>query len=243
VNGLQVFENDGWLIRVIECDGEPWFVAKDVCSVLGLGNPRSSLALLDDDEKGVHTVDTPGGPQQVTIINEAGLYALILKSRKPEAKAFKRWVTHEVLPAIRKTGSYSINQKPVSQAEALLQMAQYLVEQEKRMLHIEMELQVHKHRLDNLDHVDVIGDKQQRLNAMVRKIAQQNGWTFQRAWREFTNAFNTAYHTNLTQRIENYKQKHGLKELSRPQYLSMVDQLDDAIRVADKMLNQVPVGV
>jgi prophage antirepressor-like protein len=246
VNSLQIFQHNGWTVRVIEINGEPWFVARDVCEILEHSNPSKAVKdLVDEDDltTGYPIVDSMGRTQHATIVNESGLYSLILGSRKPEAKAFKRWVTHEVLPAIRKTGSYSVNQKPLSQAEALLQMAQYLVEQEKRMVHIEMELQVHKHRLDNLDHVDVIGDKQQRLNAMVRKIAQQNGWTFQRAWREFTTAFNTAYHTNLTQRIENYKQKHGLKELSRPQYLSMVDQLDDAIRIADKMLNQVPVGV
>ena len=85
---------------------EPWFVGKDVAEVLELGNPRSTLALLDEDEKGVHTVDTLGGNQRVTVINEPALYALILKSRKPEAKAFKKWVTGTVLPAIRKTGGY-----------------------------------------------------------------------------------------------------------------------------------------
>jgi prophage antirepressor-like protein len=79
-----------------------------VAVVLELGNPRSSLALLDEDEKGVHTMDTPGGPQEFATVNEPGLYSLILRSRKPQAKAFKRWVTHEVIPAIRKTGSYSV---------------------------------------------------------------------------------------------------------------------------------------
>ncbi|WP_345432001.1 phage antirepressor [Actinoallomurus vinaceus] len=94
-------------MRTVLIDGEPWFVAADVCAVLDLGNPRSSLALLDDDERGVYRVDTPGGPQNATIVNEAGLYSLILRSRKPEARAFKRWVTHDVLPAIRRTGSYA----------------------------------------------------------------------------------------------------------------------------------------
>jgi prophage antirepressor-like protein len=89
-------------------DGEPHFVAADVAGALDLGNPRSSLALLDDDEKGVHTMDTPGGPQPMAIVNEPGLYSLIFRSRKPEAKAFKRWVTHDVIPQIRKTGSYSV---------------------------------------------------------------------------------------------------------------------------------------
>lgn len=86
--------------------GEPWFVAKDVCEILGLTNSRKATSTLDEEEKGVTICDTPGGKQQLTIINESGLYSLILKSRKPEAKAFKKWVTSEVLPSIRKYGYY-----------------------------------------------------------------------------------------------------------------------------------------
>lgn len=85
-------------------DGAPLFVGRQVCDVLGL--KRQALYRLDDDEKGVRSTDTPGGTQEITVINEAGLYSLILRSRKPETKRFRRWVTHEVLPAIRKTGAY-----------------------------------------------------------------------------------------------------------------------------------------
>ena len=91
-------------VRTVLIDGEPWFVAKDVCEVLGIGNTSQALSYLEDDERGVTTNDTPGGNQQVSIVNESGLYSLILRSRKPEAKLFKRWITHEVLPTIRKTG-------------------------------------------------------------------------------------------------------------------------------------------
>jgi anti-repressor protein len=104
--GVIPFEFHGNRVRVLTIDDSLWFVAADVCAVLELGNPRSSLALLDDDEKDVHGVDTPGGMQQMVIVSEPGLFSLILRSRKPEAKQFKRWVTHVVLPAIRKTGSY-----------------------------------------------------------------------------------------------------------------------------------------
>ena len=89
-------------------DGEPWFVAADVCAALTIGNNRDVLARLDDDEKGVGSIDTLGGKQDMAVVNESGLYALILGSRKPEAKRFKRWVTHEVLPSIRKTGAYAV---------------------------------------------------------------------------------------------------------------------------------------
>lgn len=114
MNELELFRfpDTGQQIRGFLVEGEPWLVAPDVCAALAISNPRSSIALLDDDEKGVHSVDTPGGPQQMAIVNEPGLYSLILRSRKPQAKAFKRWVTHEVLPEIRKTGHYGVDARP-----------------------------------------------------------------------------------------------------------------------------------
>ncbi|WYK04475.1 Bro-N domain-containing protein [Cereibacter sphaeroides f. sp. denitrificans] len=94
------------LVRQIDRDGEAWFVGIDVCRALGLANPHSSLALLDEDERGVHTVETLGGQQEVAIISEAGIYRLVFKSRKPVAERFKRWLAHEVIPSIRRTGAY-----------------------------------------------------------------------------------------------------------------------------------------
>lgn len=107
MNDIRVFKNDKLgEVRAFNEGEQIFFVAKDVCRALALSNPRSSLALLEDDEKGVHTVDTPGGDQQMVCITEPGFYRLVLKSRKPEAKAFQRWVTHEVLPALRREGGY-----------------------------------------------------------------------------------------------------------------------------------------
>ena len=98
-------------LRVILIKNEPWFVAKDVCNALSIVNTQDAVRGLDDDEKdGVGITDSMGRDQVTTVINESGLYSLIFKSRKPEAKKFKRWVTHEVLPAIRKTGSYGTPQ-------------------------------------------------------------------------------------------------------------------------------------
>ena len=101
---VKVYKNSP--VRIVEKGGEPWFVAKDVCKALEITKVDSAIRNLDADEKGAHTVSTPGGNQEMGIVSEAGLYSLILRSRKPEAKAFKRWVTHEVLPSIRKTGAY-----------------------------------------------------------------------------------------------------------------------------------------
>ena len=93
-------------------EGEPWFVAADVCRALGLGNSSQAIAKLDDDEKSGIIISDPHGREQVTrFISESGLYALVLSSRKPEAKAFKRWITHEVIPEIRKTGGYIAGQE------------------------------------------------------------------------------------------------------------------------------------
>jgi prophage antirepressor-like protein len=91
-------------LRLLDRDGEVWFVLNDVCQALNLTNPRQAAQRLDDDEKGVTISDTPGGQQLLSVVNEAGLYSLILTSRKAEARRFKRWVTHEVLPSLRRTG-------------------------------------------------------------------------------------------------------------------------------------------
>jgi len=93
-------------LRVLDRDGETWFVLVDVCLALGIANSRDAVSRLDDDERGVANTDTLGGQQSVTIVSEAGLYSLILSSRKSKAKPFKRWVTHEVLPTLRRTGEY-----------------------------------------------------------------------------------------------------------------------------------------
>ena len=106
-NKLMIFENEAFgKVRTLNLNGEPWFVAADVCKALELGNPSMTVERLDDDEKGISTIDTLGGKQRMAIINEPGLYSLVITSRKPEAKAFKRWITHEVIPAIRKHGAY-----------------------------------------------------------------------------------------------------------------------------------------
>lgn len=103
-----VFPKSNHEVRSLIIDEEPWFVAKDVCDVLELSNVSNVMTRLDADEKGIHSMDTPGGLQQMSVINESGLYALILRSDKPKAKDFRRWVTGEVLPSIRKNGSYAL---------------------------------------------------------------------------------------------------------------------------------------
>ena len=110
MNDLHIFENkDFGKVRTVTLNGAPWFVAADVCRALDIANSRDAVKRLDDDERGVVSTDTLGGVQEMTVVNESGLYSLVLGSRKPEAKQFKRWITHEVIPAIRKTGGYVNN--------------------------------------------------------------------------------------------------------------------------------------
>ena len=109
---LQVFSFEKKDVRVVMRGTEPWFVAKDICEVLELGNTTEELRRLEDDEFSLtEVVDSLGRKQRMQAVNEPGLYSLVLGSRKPEAKAFKRWVTHDVLPQLRKTGSYSVKDK------------------------------------------------------------------------------------------------------------------------------------
>lgn len=122
-NGLKIFEKPEFgSVRVVEKGGEPWFVAKDVCEALELDNVGQALSSLDDDEKNTIIINDgiPGNPNRA-IVSEPGIYSLILRSRKPEAKAFKRWLVHDVIPTIRKTGNYS--PAPRSYAEALRALA------------------------------------------------------------------------------------------------------------------------
>ena len=107
-------------VRIIDRDGEPWFVAKDVCNILEVARVDSAIRALDADEKDTHSMSTLGGEQEMTIVNEPGLYSLILRSRKKEAKVFKRWITHEVIPSIRKTGAYLSPAISDRQVEALI---------------------------------------------------------------------------------------------------------------------------
>ncbi|NRD80324.1 antA/AntB antirepressor family protein [Bacillus sp. BRMEA1] len=143
----------------------------------------------------------------------------------------------EVEKRFRQKQPQSIEDLIIMQAQSMkeLREKQAKIEQQNTLL-IEQQNTL-KHRVDNLDRIDTIGDLQQRLNGMIRRYAQQEGVNFSKAWKEFRNAYNTAFNTNLTAKINNYIDKHGLKSLTAPQYFSLTNGLEDAVRVADKMLN------
>jgi prophage antirepressor-like protein len=124
------FEFEGSEVRIIDRDGRPWFVNADVCRAVEIRSPHKAFDRLDDDEKGRATIPTLGGPQEVAIINEPGCYRLIFTSRKPSAERFKRWLAHEVLPALRKTGRYEMPGASDRQSAGLEERRQWLREVE-----------------------------------------------------------------------------------------------------------------
>jgi len=135
-NEIQVWNYEGAEVRTVQIDGEPWFVLADICRELEISNSRNISSRLEDDEKGVTLVDTLGGKQHVTIINESGLYTVILRSDKPQAKPFRKWVTSVVLPSIRKHGAYMTEQtleRALTSPDFLIELATQLkTEQEQR---------------------------------------------------------------------------------------------------------------
>ena len=176
MNEITVFNNDEFgSIRTWVVDDEPWFVGKDIATILGYAKPENAIANHVDDEDKTSTLIQGSGSNyksKAILINESGLYSLILSSKLPSAKKFKRWVTGEVLPSIRKTGSYG---KPMSELEILQCSINQLIEQERKIKALEAQqgeqvkrLDIIDSRLEVLNGVHIEGTGRDRLNAMVR---------------------------------------------------------------------------
>lgn len=156
MNELQIFNNDRFEVRATMKDGEPLFVAADVCRALDIQNHIDALKRLDEDEKsGVDLTDPHGRIQITNCVTESGLYALVLGSRKPEAKQFKRWITHEVIPSIRKTGGYIAGQNELSpdelMAKALLVAQKTLADREARISELTVQNAIMAPKADYFD--------------------------------------------------------------------------------------------
>lgn len=151
-NKLMIFENDAFgKVRTLNLNGEPWFVAVDVCSVLDLSNPTIAVSRLDEDERAKFNLGRQG---DATIVNEPGLYTLVLGSRKPEAKAFKRWITHEVIPAIRKYGGYmtkSLLEQVLENPNLIYEFARRMLEEQQKNERLRQELDRAKPKADYYD--------------------------------------------------------------------------------------------
>lgn len=165
-------------VRTVVKDGEPWFIAKDVCDTLEISNSRDAISRLDDDEKDVAIADTPGGMQSMTVISESGVYALIFTSRKPEAENFKRWIRKEVIPSIRKHGAYMTPEtieKVLSDPDTIIQLATALKEERQRRLVLEPKAE----QFDKF----ISGENYQDMNTVAKAL----GWGRNNLFKELRN--------------------------------------------------------
>ena len=173
---LQTWSYESSEIRTIQKDGEPWWVLSDVCKVLELSSPHKVADRLEADEKGRNLIPTLGGMQEMTTVNESGLYAVILRSDKPQAKPFRRWVTSEVLPSIRKHGAYMTDQtleQALTSPDFLIQLATQLKEEKEQRKQLEAKVEQDKPKVLFADSVSA--SKSSILVGELAKILKQNG--------------------------------------------------------------------
>ena len=180
MNDLQIFSNPEFgSVRCIEKDGEPWWVLRDVCDILELTSPDKVSERLDDDELTRTKLLSGGQMREMNIINESGLYNVIIRSNKPNAKAFRKWITSEVIPSIRKTGGYGIPQ--MSQSELILKIAQNNVELERRIAAAESETKAVSEKLDNA--LDVFTSPtsdnwKDEMNRIINRMIEENNLNY-----------------------------------------------------------------
>ncbi len=177
MNQLQVFNNTEFgQVRTTVISGSPWFVAKDICECLGITKHRDAVSRLDGDERGSVEVDTLGGTQQMAAVNEYGLYSLVLSSRKPSAKAFKRWITHEVIPAIRKHGAYMTGEtleQALTSPDFLIRLATELKTEQEARKTAEAQIEADKPKVLFAD--SVAASHGSILVGELAKLLNQNG--------------------------------------------------------------------
>ena len=230
MNELQVFKYSDKQVRTLLKDDQPWWVLKDVCDILGLTNPSVVADRLDDDERSKFDLGRQG---EATIINESGLYNVILRSDKPEAKPFRKWVTAEVLPTIRKTGGYVGNDEMFistylpfaddttktlfkTTLQTVRQQNELILKQQKEIQHKEDVI------IGLVDNVE-LAEKRQILNRVVR----YKNANFQERWAELYRQFNMKYHIDIEKRFQAYNRDNKPKMKSKLDYV-------------DKVMNKIP---
>lgn len=213
-------------IRVMEIDGQPWFIGKDVAESLGYTNTQKAIRdHIDDDDKLTERIVLSGQNRNVVLINESGMYSLIMSSKLPTAKQFKRWVTSEVLPCVRKNGGYIAGQEELTETElmakAILVAQKALEDREKRILELSTANQAMAEKINTWD-------RKSAINALIRTYAARClSGDFKSAFADFYRQFDYKYHTRLKNRRDNCGKKSG-------SLLNMMSdsEVDDALKLA-----------
>lgn len=207
-NAVQSFDFNGWRLRGLLIDGEPWFIAKDVAESLGYRMASDMTRRLDEDEKGTRSVRTPGGEQNLTIISEPGLYEAIIGSQVEGAKTFKRWVKNDVLPAIRKTGSYAVEKQP----ETALEWAEKFIETERARLALASQLEAAQPAISGYE--SFLDSKRQLHISTVSKTYKAAGLNIGRSFSEVLRGLGLIYDSRRNNPIEGFW--NGIARRKRP---------------------------
>jgi prophage antirepressor-like protein len=238
-NQLEIFKNEEFgEVRVSIIDNEPWFVGKDIAEVLGYSRPTKAIQdhVDDEDKDEVPVQDSIGRMQKTPVINESGLYSLVLSSKLPEAKKFKRWVTSEVLPSIRKNGMFAVDEL-LDNPDLLIATATKLKEEriarleaEKKALLAEKEAKFQKNIVEGLAGSIELADKQARINQIIR-TSKENP---REKYRKLYDEFNRKYHMNIDTRHKNAIAKGEIKKTTSKltyicEHLDMVDELYEVV--------------
>ena len=238
-NKIEIFENEEFgTVRTLTIDDEPYFVGKDVAIILGYAKPTDAVRkLVDEEDRGISKMETPSGIQEMTIINESGLYSLILSSKLPNAKRFKRWVTSEVLPSIRKTGSY--NSPDYS---ALSPQLQYLISLEQKTKELETAVQTTNKRLDSMcETMQIRGDNWRKAtHSLINRIATASGQEQRAIYLDIYDELEYRAGCNLSIRFDNLSARlfaRGVSQ-SRINRLNYVDVIAD-----DRKLTEIYIAI
>lgn len=238
---MQLFKFEDHSVRVSMHEGMIWFVAKDLCDCLGLSNSRTALRRLDDDEKGVSSVNTPGGVQEMNVINEPGMYSLVLTSRKEEAQRFKRWVTHEVLPSIRETGSYEIEPREDRSEDNLAVLRQQhdliatMLDELTRASEERKLLTARVEQVENRPAAIALKDvppmtKRKAFNRIVRARAERIGGHYGTAYKNVYRAFRERYSVDIPVRAKN-------RDMGNLDYAAQADFMDELLSLVVDLYN------
>ena len=179
MNEIKIFENPTFgKVRTTELNGEPYFVGKDVAEILGYKETAKAIRTkVDHDDKGVSVLDTPGGKQEITVINESGVYSLVFSSKLPKAKEFKHWVTSEILPSIRRHGAYmtdDILAKTIENPDFLINLLTEMKEEKQRRIAAEEKIKADRSKVLFAESVEV--SKGSILVGDLAKLIKQNGY-------------------------------------------------------------------